>query len=88
VNESPTIHQNRPVWQNPRVVGAAIGALVFVIFALQNSGSVDVDFLFWGFDLRLIVLMIVCAVIGAAIWELAKYLWRRNRRQPAPDDVT
>lgn len=71
----------RPIWQNPRFIGAAVGALVFVIFAIQNSGSVDVDFLFWGFDMRLIVLMILCAIVGAAIWELAKYLRRRQRSQ-------
>jgi uncharacterized integral membrane protein len=78
MTDSQTGNETRPVWQNPRFVGAAIGALVFVIFAIQNAGSVEVDFLFWSFDLRLIVLMILCAAIGAAIWELAKYLRRRH----------
>lgn len=71
--------QQRPIWQNPRFVGAAVGALVFIIFAIQNAGSVKVDFLFWDFDLRLIVLMILCAAVGAAVWELGKYLRRRNQ---------
>ena len=71
---------SRPLWQNPRFVGAAAGVVVFVIFAFQNSGSVGVDFLFWSFDLRLIVLMLLCAATGAAVWELAKYLRRRRQR--------
>jgi uncharacterized integral membrane protein len=69
----------KPLWQNPRFVGAVVGALVFIIFGVQNAGSVEVDFLFWGFDLGLIVLMILCAVVGAAVWELAKYLRRRKQ---------
>lgn len=69
---------DRPIWQNPRVVAAAIGTLIFVIFASQNSGSVKVDFLFWSFDMSLILLMILCAAVGAAVWELTKYLRRRN----------
>ncbi len=68
----------RPIWQNPRVVGASIGTLIFVIFASQNSGSVNVDFLFWGFGMSLILLMILCVAVGAAVWELIKYLRRRR----------
>ena len=79
MSDQLNVQEPRPIWQNPRFIGAAFGALVFIIFALQNSGSVEVDFLFWGFDLRLIVLMILCAATGAAVWELAKYLRRRSQ---------
>ena len=83
MTDSPTYSPNQPdgspVWQNPRFIAAAIGAVVFVVFAIQNAGSVDVEFLFWGFEMRLIVLMILCAIIGAAVWELIKYLRRRQR---------
>jgi uncharacterized integral membrane protein len=78
----PTTHpspRSTAVWQNPRVVGGAAGALLFLIFVLQNAASVEVEFLFWGFSMRLIVLMILCAVVGAGIWELGKYLWRRRK---------
>ena len=75
--ESQTTDTQRPLWQNPRIIAAATGALIFVIFAAQNSGSASVDFLFWGFEMSLILLMILCAAIGAAIWELIKYLRRR-----------
>ena len=78
--DSPTTDTQRPLWQNPRIIAAAVGALIFVIFAVQNSGSTSVDFLFWGFDMSLILLMLLCAAIGAAIWEFIKYL----RRRPTP----
>ncbi len=74
---SQTAETQRPLWQNPRIVAAAVGALLFVIFAAQYSGSTSVDFLFWGFKMSLILLMILCAAIGAAIWELIKHLRRR-----------
>ena len=69
-----------PPWTNPRVVAAAIGALLFCIFVLQNARSVRVSFLFWDFNMRLIILMMLCAVAGAGIWELGKYLKRRNEQ--------
>ncbi len=77
MTDSQPTDVQRPLWQNPRFVAAAVGALVFVIFAAQNSGSTSVDFLFWGFEMSLILLMILCAATGAAIWELIKYLRRR-----------
>lgn len=67
-----------PDWLTPRVMAAGGLALLFVVFALQNGRSVQVDFLFWDFRLRLIILMLLCAAAGAAIWELVRYLRRRN----------
>lgn len=78
--DTPSTDPQRPLWQNPRIVSASIGALIFVIFAAQNSGTTSVDFLFWGFQMSLILLMMFCAAIGAAIWELVKYLRRRSIR--------
>lgn len=75
--DSTTTGTERPLWQNPRIIAAAIGTLIFVIFAAQNSGSASVDFLFWGFEMSLILLMLLCAATGAAVWELIKYLRRR-----------
>lgn len=61
---------------------AAGGSLVavFVIFAAQNAGSVDVEFLAWNFTIRLILLMVASAVAGVAVWQLAGFLWRRSHR--------
>ena len=79
MTDTRTHDTDRPIWLNPRAVAAAFGTLIFVIFAAQNSGSVQVDFLFWDFDMGLILLMILCAALGAAVWELIKYLRGRER---------
>lgn len=44
------------------VLGGLIG-----LFALQNVGRVDVTFIFWTFQLRLIVVIILSLVIGLII---------------------
>ena len=44
------------------VLGGLIG-----VFALQNVGRVDVTFIFWTFQLRLIVVIIISLVIGLII---------------------
>lgn len=79
MTEQPSKVPVVPPWKNPRIVAAAVGALLFMIFVVQNSGRVQVDFLFWDFGLRLIVLMILCAAAGIGMWELGKYLWHRRR---------
>ncbi len=47
-------------------VALVLGGLIGV-FALQNVGSVDVTFIFWTFQLRLIVVIIISLVIGLII---------------------
>ena len=67
-----------PPWaRNPRVVGGAVVAVLFLVFVLQNARSVEVSFLFWNFSMRLIVLMVLCALAGVGIWELVRYVRRR-----------
>ena len=47
-------------------VAVVLGGLIGV-FALQNVGRVDVTFIFWTFQLRLIVVIIISLVIGLII---------------------
>ncbi len=47
-------------------VALVLGGLIGV-FALQNVSSVDVTFIFWTFQLRLIVVIIISVVIGLII---------------------
>lgn len=64
-----------------RLIVGAILAGLFVVFVLQNVDSVDVDFLTWSFSIAGSLLMIVCAVAGAAVWEIAGFISRRARRK-------
>ena len=47
-------------------------------FAVQNSESVDVEFLSWSFSASKIVIMIASAVVGILVWKLVARLARSN----------
>lgn len=53
---------------------------VFVSFGLQNSESVEVEFLWWSFEAARIVLLVGSALVGIAIWELAGFVRRRRNK--------
>ncbi len=67
-----------PFQVTPKLVIGVVLTLLFFIFMLQNTGPVQVKFLFWSFELRRIILMLLSAAIGVGIRELAVYLWRRR----------
>ena len=63
-----------------------MGAIVILIgafatFAMQNSETVDVEFLWWSFGAPQIVLLIGSAVVGIAIWELGGFVRRRKHKE-------
>jgi uncharacterized integral membrane protein len=63
---------------DPRWIGAGIVALVLVIFATQNSERVDVDFLFFDAQVRVVTVIVVSALLGFVIgW----FVGRPNRRE-------
>ena len=67
-----------------RLGGGAIaaigGAAVLVIFMLQNTQKVRVEFLFWDFTWPLWLVIIVSALFGAVVW-LGLGVLRRHRRR-------
>jgi uncharacterized integral membrane protein len=54
---------------------------IFAAFALQNSETVEVEFLWWSFETARIILLIGSAVVGIAVWELGGFVLRRRRRE-------
>jgi len=65
-------------------VTLAIGivlAVLFAIFAVQNTESVEVEFLSWTFQTPRITMLLVTAAIFIILDQIAGYLWRRRRRQ-------
>jgi len=63
-----------------------MGAIVillgaFVTFALQNSESIEVEFLSWSFEAPQIILLIGSAIAGIAIWELGGFVRRRRHKE-------
>ena len=72
-----------PRWTSPAAIGKLVVAVVavgaFVIFAWQNWSTIDVEFLTFSFDLPLFVLMVLSALVGIVVWELAALVRRRRR---------
>ena len=63
-----------------RMGGIVVLIGVFVAFALQNSETVEVEFLWWSFEASRIILLIGSAVVGIAVWELGGFVLRRRRK--------
>jgi uncharacterized integral membrane protein len=64
---------------------AGVVALLLLVFALQNSERVDVDFIVFDAQVRVVVLILVSALLGFAIgWLLARPS-RAERRQMRRD---
>ena len=57
--------------RNLKMVLSLTGLALFLIFVIQNTEAVDVEFLFWSFQTRRAVLLFVVLAIGFAIgWIL------------------
>jgi uncharacterized integral membrane protein len=62
------------------VVGVLITAMV-IVFAAQNTASVEVKFLGWQFATPLIVLILGSVLAGIIIDEVAGLVYRRRKRR-------
>ena len=67
-----------------RLSGGAIASLsgigVLIIFMVQNTEDVTVDFLFWSFTWPLWLLILVAALVGALVWFGVGVVRRHRRR--------
>ena len=75
--------------QRRRLSGGAIASLsgvgVLLVFMIQNTEDVTVDFLFWSFTWPLWLLILVSALIGALVWFGVGVLRRHRRRTERRD---
>lgn len=65
---------------SPRWIVAGIGIVVLLIFALQNSERIDVDFLVFDTQARVVVVILVSALIGFVVGWLIGRPSRAQRR--------
>ena len=72
--------------QRLQIGGGAIASLtgvgLLLIFMIQNTENVTLDFLFWSFTWPLWLFTLVTAAIGAFVW-LGLGIMRRHRRRKA-----
>jgi uncharacterized integral membrane protein len=61
------------------VIISLVGVAAFVIFVIQNTQKVSVDFLLWHFTWSLWILTLVAALMGGQVWSGGGVV-RRYRR--------
>jgi uncharacterized integral membrane protein len=79
--QSPQPQRTRPGLV--KLILAAILAVLFIGFILQNREDVTVEFLWWTWDIPMSLLLIATSVIAVIIWELAGYLQQRRKAKQA-----
>lgn len=65
-----------------RKVAILVLALILVIVILQNNQTITLKFLFWGFSMSQILLLLLTALVGFVIGLLVySIIERRGRRE-------
>jgi len=76
--------------ENRRLGGGAIATLVglglLVVFMLQNTEDIRVDFLIWHFTWPLWLVVMLSAILGAFVWFGLGVLRRHRRRKERRED--
>jgi len=64
-----------------RLVSALAVFGIIVVFALQNTQSVDVNFLFWDFGIPLIVVITATMVLSVIFGDMIDWWWKRRKKK-------
>jgi uncharacterized integral membrane protein len=67
-------------------IASLIGLAALIIFMIQNTEDVTVEFLFWKFTWPVWLLILVAALIGALVWFGLGVLRRHRRRRERRED--
>jgi uncharacterized integral membrane protein len=67
-------------------IATLVGLAVLVVFMIQNTQDVTVEFLFWDFTWSVWLLVLVSALIGALVWFGLGVLRRHRRRKDRRED--
>jgi uncharacterized integral membrane protein len=68
-----------------RLVSALAVFGLIVTFALQNTQSVDVNFLFWDFGVQLIVVITATMVLSVVFGDMIDWWWKRRKKKRKED---
>jgi uncharacterized integral membrane protein len=63
-------------------IASLSGVALLIVFMIQNTQKVTLDFLFWSFTWPLWLLTLIAALIGAVVW-FGLGVMRRHRRRKA-----
>lgn len=62
-----------------RMIGAAILAIIAIIFVFQNSASGRIHFLFWNFSMPAWIWLLIVLVVGVVIGSM--FPWFRPKKK-------
>ena len=83
----PVVTSDKPgVKLGGGAIAAISGAVLLVIFMVQNTEDVTVEFLWWDFTWPLWLLILFSAAFGALIWLGLGVIRRHRRRAERRDD--
>jgi uncharacterized integral membrane protein len=67
-------------------IAAISGAALLIIFMVQNTEDVTLEFLFWDFTWPLWLVVLLSATVGALVWLGLGVLRRHRRRAERRDE--
>ena len=79
-DDSEKRERSRNAGATVRLVLAALLLVALVLFVAQNTDDVAVDWLVFDLTLPLWLLLVLTAVVGAVLGEVAGWLFRRRGR--------
>ncbi len=68
---------------SPALIAFGVVAIVAVIFIVQNSERTNVNFLFFDFNSRVWVALILAIAFGVLLDRLLIGWWRRRKNKPS-----
>ncbi len=63
------------------LIGSLTGVGLLVVFMVQNTEKVTLDFLVWSFTWQLWIVTLVSALLGAVVWFGLGVMRRHSRRK-------
>ena len=67
-------------------IASISGVVLLLVFIVQNTEDVQLDFLFWDFTWPLWLLTVVSALLGALVWFGLGVMRRHRRRKERRSD--
>jgi uncharacterized integral membrane protein len=67
-------------------IASLTGAGLLIVFMIQNTEDVTLDFLFWSFTWPLWLFTLVTALVGALVWFGLGVMRRHRRRKARRED--
>jgi uncharacterized integral membrane protein len=65
---------------NAKIVGIIVLLVILVVFAIQNTQTVSIKFLFWGFETTAVLSILVSFVIGFLVGWLVLWVGPRKKK--------